>query len=215
MTWPRSAVDQPTITGRSRLARRIAYEAAIGDELAQIVDRRDGVACRERNESAPLAGEERAAADEKRCGTGRFDRLERRLEIALARDFHHRDPPFERAPGRRHVRKFRVYRRIRQIDERRDNGGRRDQIAQQFEPLRIELRASEKRHAGEIAFRPIDALDQTGFDRVFAGDEHDRNGLGSGARRFHRVDSPRQARTALKNLSRPKVEWGLICSPAH
>src|SRR5262245_5410712 len=66
--------------------------------------------------------------------------------------------------------------------------GRRDQIAEQFEPLHIELRASEKCHAGEIILRLIDALNQTSFDRVFAGDEHDGNSLGGGACCLHSVD---------------------------
>ena len=40
---------------------------------------------------------------------------------------------------------------------------------------------------------------------------HDRYG----ARIAWVSNSGRPGRPALKNLSRPKVEWGLICSPAH
>src|SRR5689334_9334127 len=66
---------------------------------------------------------------------------------------------------------------IRWIDQCPDHGSRRDQIAQQFEPLRTELAAAEKCDASKIALRLIDTPDHARCDRVFAGDKHDRNGL--------------------------------------
>src|ERR1700730_12777977 len=59
------SADQVPIAG---LARSIADQAARGDRLTLLIDRRNGIACRQRHELVAPAGEERVTADDKRAG---------------------------------------------------------------------------------------------------------------------------------------------------
>jgi len=52
----------------------------------------------------------------------------------------------------------------------------------------LRFSAAKERHAGEICLRPIEARHEAALDRVFAGDEDNRNGRGGSPRGVHRDD---------------------------
>ena len=60
------------------------------------------------------------------------------------------------------------------MDEQTENIERRNEIAQQTKPLRGR-RIGEKAHAGDIATRPIKAVDKADGDGIGAGMEDNRD----------------------------------------
>ncbi len=93
---------------------------------------------------------------------------------------------------------------IGRVDEQRNDGGRGDQLVQQLQPLRRQLRVQQA-HAGEIAARPVQAGDKAELDRIEAHDEHDRNGRGRRLGRQRRRCRSRRSRSLDGEPDRPQV----------
>jgi hypothetical protein len=113
-------------------ARRIADQPAVDNEIALIVDRRDGIARRQRNQRSTLAGEKWTSAEQERSGAGLLDRPERGFDFVLVCGFHNYDLPSERATCCHHVGKLQVEAGIVRISEHGDDGRGRNKIAQQL-----------------------------------------------------------------------------------
>src|SRR5215469_16272352 len=71
---------------------------------------------------------------------------------------------------------------VLRTDEKGDQTGLREDLAQQFKPLRIYF-GPEAVPSGRVAARPAKAGDEAHLHRVEAGAEHDRDGIGRLLRR--------------------------------
>jgi hypothetical protein len=73
------------------------------------------------------------------------------------------------------------------VQQDSDGSNSRNQLIQQFQPLRTKVAAAKERHARKIALRSVETGDQTHFYRIVTDDEHDRDGRAGGLSRLHRI----------------------------
>jgi hypothetical protein len=69
------------------------------------------------------------------------------------------------------------------VHQEADQARIRQELAQQFEPLRQQGGIEHKR-SGAVATRPIDAFNEAVLDRIIGGRKDDRDRCGRGLRRF-------------------------------
>jgi hypothetical protein len=100
-----------------------------------------------------------------------------RLEIVLGPGIENLNRQAERLTGLLKSADLRWRKRVCVVDQRTNNLCGRDQAMQQLELFRLELGA-ERNHAGGVATRPVQAVDQTERHRIAPGQEHDRNRFG-------------------------------------
>src|SRR5439155_25144432 len=119
--------------------------------------------------------EERIAADEERVDPLLDEAREGRVDLAVAARVLDVEMQPKYACCRLRVARLGLRTWICRVDEEADRSGYRHQLVQQLQPFRREFVAKEA-HACDIATRPVEAGNETKFDRVAAGGENDWNG---------------------------------------
>ena len=160
----------------------VADQATGRGELAPLIDRRYGMACRQRDELLAPTVEEWVGADDQRAGLKLDERGEGGVDLALGAGLQDRELHPLRARRFLHVSDHGLGIRIVRVHEESDHLGLGDQLGQQLEPLGHQLRG-QNADAREVAARPGKAGDQTLSDRVGAEeDNRDRRGCAFAAR---------------------------------
>jgi hypothetical protein len=162
----------PDLTIDSREARSIADQAPGRDELTELIDRWNAMACRQGNELLAPAREEWIGEDEERVGW----LLDEGGEGGVDLSFGAGPQDSELHPGRPRRFLHGSYQAPRSrngpVHEQGDHPGLGNQLGQKLEPFGIH-HGSEEADACEVAARPGETGDQTLPDRVVAGDEDD------------------------------------------
>ena len=144
----------------------IAYQAAGGDEFAVFVDRGNRVTEGERSELLATGGEKRMGGDVEPACTQLGETCEDVLEVALATRAEAMEINPERMCRRNPAIPFRLgIAGIARIDEERKKARTRDELVQQFQPLRRDLDARVG-HARDVAARPVEGSDESKRDRI-------------------------------------------------
>src|SRR5262245_54177437 len=177
----------PGLTVHLRKIAAVAHQPPGRCERAQLKDRRDRMADRERREMFGLADEKSVGGDHETCGLQIYQPGEDSIEIAISTGVENLELEPQRASRCLEFAGLDLGDGMHPIDECADGCRRRDQSLQQFQPLRLQLNA-HRGHTGEIGTRSIQASDKPECDRINAGDEDDRNGRGRSFGREHSKD---------------------------
>ena len=123
----------------SREARSIADQAAGRGEFAPLIDRRNGMACRQRHELLAPAVEERIGADDERAGMQLDEGREGGVDLAFGAGLQDMELQPLRARRLLHVSHRCARHRIVRVHEQGDHLGLGNQLGQQLEPLGHQL----------------------------------------------------------------------------
>src|SRR5262245_47023351 len=126
----------------------------------------------ERDDAIGPAVEKRIALDEQRSGALLDESRECVVDIAVVAGIKYENLLARSAGSGLQVSRIRFSNRVLRIDEKSDQRRRGNHLLQQLQLLWRE-RIGEDRHAGEIAVRPVQALDEPELDRIGAGEKND------------------------------------------
>ena len=166
-------------------ARTIAHQTARHSVLAQGIDRRHCVLCRQRNDPIALTFEDRIGGYKKGVDPFSRQRLKGGIKIPPFVDSQHFHLPSERVRHALRDRGFGLAGRRGRVHENTKHLGAWKQIAQQGNPLRHDL-AGNKRDSGDVAAGTIQAGNEPERDGIAAHRKDDRNFRGRGFCRSHR-----------------------------
>jgi hypothetical protein len=139
-----------------------------------MVNRGDGMACRQRDELIAVTGEQRIGVDDECAGLLLDKGSEGRLEVAFATGIEYQQFHPEQARCALSFFCVRFSGRSGWIDEKGDRGGCGHQLAQQLQPF-CDHCGDQKAYAGKIAAGLVEAGDKAEAHRVTARRKHDWN----------------------------------------
>jgi hypothetical protein len=130
---------------------------------------------RQRDQLLAPTVEVRVSTDEQPSNSLPHQACEGRFELTFAARGRDVDLPSDAASRDVHVGRLRLNGRIGRIEQLADDSRVGQQLVQKLQAFPLHER-SEQNEAGRIAARPVDAGDQTRFDRVDGTREDDRDG---------------------------------------
>src|SRR5215813_8804660 len=157
-----------------QLAAAVADQAATQDEVAERINRRDHVECRQRHNSIDVATQDVSEGDGERSDPA-FDKGgEGPINVIVAANIQDNNLLPGRGRCRKHIAVLRLDSPLIRIagkicDRRR----LRHQLAQQIEPLSFKVAAGVD-YAGNVAARPVEAVDEPKLDWIGAKRENNR-----------------------------------------
>src|SRR5262245_18926600 len=126
----------------------------------------------ERDDAIRPAVEKRIALDQQRSGALLDESRKCVVDVAVVTGIKYENLLARRAGSGLQVFRIRFSNRVLRIDEKSDQHSRGNHLLQQLQLLWRE-RIGEDRHAGEMAVRPVQALDEPELDRIGAREKND------------------------------------------
>jgi hypothetical protein len=140
---------------------------------------------RQRKKLIEVGRKERIGADEQRTRPLLDKRRERSVEVACDTSSQDDELLPNGASSRLRVYRHRLGFRAVWVEQDGNDRGRRDQLAQQLQPL-CSQNGDERAHTRHVAARPVEAGDKAELDWIAASDEDDRDCRGGPFRRKRR-----------------------------